>query len=64
MRRRSFLPRVRDQIIEMQDPGWYVHDRCQDYALSIPSPNGQQRLRRQRTDEWDSTIGALIDFSW
>jgi hypothetical protein len=64
MRRGSFLPRVRDQIIEMQDPGWYVHDCCQDYAFSIPSPNGQQRLRRQRTDEWVSTIGALIDFSW
>jgi hypothetical protein len=63
MRRGSFLPRVRDQIVEVQDPGWFLHYCCQDYAFSFSSPNGQQGLRSQRCGEQPSTVGDLIDFS-
>jgi transcription antitermination factor NusG len=60
MRRRSFLPRVRDPIIQQHNSDWYAHHGCQDYAFPLPS-SAQQRGRGRRSP-W-SAGDLLNDFS-
>jgi hypothetical protein len=62
MRRRSFLPRIGHQIVEMPDPGQYGYDRSQDCAFPLYTSDGQQERRDPRCIAWQSTVGALILF--